>query len=398
MATIKFLLQSKNNPANIYVRVTDGRKVDVKTKTKYIIDPADWSDSKQRPKNLKNIDLKNLDFDLQTLRVNLLNYYNNSDAEKNLIWLKNFLNPVFVKEIPKDLVGYFDYYLEERENEINHRTYMKIKVVQNKIIKFQKEKKITYLLKDVNAKFKKDFEEYSNKHGYSFNTIMSNIKEIKGICYHAEKKGILISSELAEMKVGQKKAESIYLTFDELEKIEKTVLKIKELQDARDWLIISCYTGQRVSDFMRFNKEMIREQGKVKLIEFTQQKTTKTMTLPLHPKVLEILAKRNGNFPDATNDVKYNIAIKNVCKKAKLNQVVYGGKNDAVLKRKVFKDYPKHELVTSHIGRRSFATNFYGKIPTSLLISATGHSTEQMFLVYIGKSNSDKALELANYF
>ena len=58
----------------------------------------------------------------------------------------------------------------------------------------------------------------------------------------------------------------------------------------------------------------------------------------------------------------------------------------------------KWEILSSHIGRRSFATNFYGKIPTTYLIYVTGHSTEQMFLTYIGKSNKDLAMELTNYF
>jgi hypothetical protein len=50
------------------------------------------------------------------------------------------------------------------------------------------------------------------------------------------------------------------------------------------------------------------------------------------------------------------------------------------------------------VGRRSFATNFYGKIPTTYLIYITGHSTEAMFLNYIGKSNKDLALEVSDYF
>lgn len=61
-------------------------------------------------------------------------------------------------------------------------------------------------------------------------------------------------------------------------------------------------------------------------------------------------------------------------------------------------NYKKYELVTSHIGRRSFATNFYGTIPTTYLIYVTGHSTESMFLNYIGKSNKDLAMELTKYF
>ena len=66
--------------------------------------------------------------------------------------------------------------------------------------------------------------------------------------------------------------------------------------------------------------------------------------------------------------------------------------------RKVEGIYPKWQLVTSHIGRRSFATNNYGKIPTALLIGVTGHSTESMFLEYIGKTDTQKAMALAEYF
>jgi integrase len=154
---------------------------------------------------------------------------------------------------------------------------------------------------------------------------------------------------------------------------------------------------------MRFTKEMIRIENGKHLIEFTQKKTGKIMTLPLHPKVLEILNKRNGMFPYAISDQKYNDYIKLVCELAKLKQLEKGSKlketaPESGIFRKVTKMYKKWELVTSHIGRRSFSTNFYGKIPTSYLIYVTGHSTEVMFLNYIGKSNKDIAMELTNYF
>jgi hypothetical protein len=50
------------------------------------------------------------------------------------------------------------------------------------------------------------------------------------------------------------------------------------------------------------------------------------------------------------------------------------------------------------VGRRSFASNYYGKIPTTYLIFITGHSSEKMFLSYMGKSNKDLALEVSKYF
>ena len=134
------------------------------------------------------------------------------------------------------------------------------------------------------------------------------------------------------------------------------------------------------------------------LIEFTQVKTDKIMTIPLHRKIMEILKKYNGDFPKKISDQKYNEHIKKVCKAAKIEELINGVKFDPITKKKVEKLYEKCELVSSHIGRRSFASNNYGIIPTSFLMYVTGHTTEGMFLTYIGKSNKDIAMELTNYF
>ena len=70
MASIYLLLQSKKSPAVIYVRLRDGRTLDIKAKTNYHIDPANWDEAEQRPtkKALKDIDFANLDTDLATLK------------------------------------------------------------------------------------------------------------------------------------------------------------------------------------------------------------------------------------------------------------------------------------------------------------------------------------------
>jgi len=141
-------------------------------------------------------------------------------------------------------------------------------------------------------------------------------------------------------------------------------------------------------------------------LEFTQKKTDKEMVVPLHKKVLEILGKRNGEFPHSISDQKYNDYIKEVCKLAKINELIEGKLSKNIEKdkkkkkkiRRVSGTYSKYELISSHAGRRSFATNFYGTIPTTYLINVTGHSSEAMFLNYIGKSNKDLAMEIVNYF
>jgi hypothetical protein len=241
-------------------------------------------------------------------------------------------------------------------------------------------------------------DAYCQKEGYAYNTTSQLIKSIKTVCYHAQANGIEVSHQLANLPISWEKVEKIYLTTEDLEKIRKAKLETESLENARDWLLISCETGQRVSDFMRFKKEMIRIQDGKTVIDFTQVKTKKHIPMPLSKKVLTILQKRNGEFPRAISDQRYNEYIKDVCKIAGLTQKIKGSIKDPETERKVSGTFEKWQLVSSHIGRRSFSSNNYGKIPTALLIGATGHSSERLFLEYIGKSDAEKNLELSRYF
>jgi site-specific recombinase XerD len=411
MARIKVLLKSKNNPAPIYIRLSDGREIDVMAKTKYNINPADWSPTKQEPKDLKDIDYANLNYDLVSLKSNLLKYYNKTSTNLviNTQWLKDFLDPsvevIEEVKLPTTLVEYIAFYVDYRKHEISEASRKKFNVIKHKMKRFQTKRKKVILITDINENFKKEFVEYYKAQGYAQNTMQRELVFIKTFCKHARHLGLETHSQLDNLRLDRAEVEKIYLSLEDLEKIEK-LEKDKlsgSLENAKDWLIISCYTGQRVSDFLRFTKEMIRVENGKSLLEFTQQKTSKIMTIPLHKKVLEILERKNGDFPYSISDQKYNDYIKKVCEIAKINNLITGSKKmETAPKSGVFRKktdiFKKWELVSSHIGRRSFATNFYGKIPTTYLIYVTGHSTETMFLTYIGKSNKDIAMELTNYF
>jgi len=410
MASIYLLLQSKKNPAVIYVRLRDGRSLDIKAKTNYHIDPVNWDEVEQRPtkKAMKLIDFANLDTDLATLKTNLLKEYNRSKGVRvvDALWLKDFVNPpqVGVKH-PDKLVDYIDTFVEFKKNDVKNATIVKCNVIKHLLQRYQNNTKKILFIRDIDAKFKMDFEKYCISVGYAPNTTSRNIRFIKTFCKHAKANGVETNIQLDSIKAKYHKVDNIYLDINEIYKIENIKNKdlTEGLENARDWLLISCYCGQRVSDFLRFDKSMIRYEkdktGVLKpLIEFTQVKTDKIMTIPLHSKIMEILNKYDGNFPRKISDQKYNEHIKKVCKAAGITQPIHGVKFDHDLKKKVEKDYEKWELVSSHIGRRSFASNNYGIIPTSFLMYITGHSTETMFLTYIGKSNKDIAMELTNYF
>src|SRR5690554_4067187 len=424
MATVNFLYRSVKDKAPLECRLLfsiNNTAFVFGAKTKFEVEKHYWS-KQHKLQRVKDIDVLNRQTEVNNELTKISNYilssFNSIPKSEvldvvNKTWLekqiKLYYNPPKTKEeqeqakIPTDLISYIDFYVADKKNEVTKSTLAKVGVNKNLLIKFKKDKKHSLSIKDVNNQFKIDFETYCLGKGYAPNTIARALRFIKTLCRHAQNNGLEVSYQLNNIKPKYEKTESIYLTFEELEQIEKTSDLPEYLENAKDWLIISAYLGQRISDYLNFTSDMIRYEDGNPLLEFTQKKTGKLMTIPVHHKVIEILNKRNGQFPRRISDVNYNLYIKEVCERAGLTQMVKGSKKietapNSKQYRKETGIYPKWELVTSHIGRRSFATNFYGKIPTTYLIYITGHSTEQMFLAYIGKSNKDLAKEVFSYF
>ena len=233
-------------------------------------------------------------------------------------------------------------------------------IIQIKLQRLEGASGKTIYISEINEDFKQEFYNYCKEENYSQNTIQRELNIIKTFCKFARSKGIQVDSELDSLKLPKEKIDNIYLSLKEIGLIESTDIDKPHHSNARDWLIISCFTGQRISDFMRFTKEMIRiEKGK-SLIEFEQQKTGKLMTIPIHAKVQQILDKNKGEFPYRISDQRYNDYIKEVCKIAGIDEEIQGKKqlniskeNETKKIRRVEGVYPKYELVTSHIGRRT---------------------------------------------
>lgn len=435
MATINFLYRSTKDNAPLNVRllfrhdkkdIVLGSKSElyIYTKSELLVDDKlnaklYWSELHDKRKT-KDIILRNKQVDIQqklnTLENFILDTFEKADLTdiiNNKHWLKNTLEEFYrpKKEnssIPSNLLAFFDYYISKKKNELSEGRIKSIKVTKNKLLKFENKTKQVIKISSINEDFKNDFTDFSNEHSYSLNTQHKDLKIIKTICRQARYLGIETHHQMEGIKLPSEAVKSIYLNLDELEILKNLSIKQAYLDNARDWLLISCFTGQRISDFMRFNKEMIRTENGKHLLEFKQTKTNKLMVIPLLKEVKEVLAKRNGEFPRAISDQKYNEFIKKVCSLAELNENCEGKKRISIADegvkptkndyRDILGSFKKWELVSSHIGRRSFATNYYGKVATTFLINITGHSTEAMFLKYIKKSNKDLALESYDFF
>jgi integrase len=413
MATVNFLYRSKKESSYLSLRLLfryNEKDIVLSEKTKVLVSSEYWfkKHSLKRPKDIliinKQIDINN---ELNKIQNFVLKAFSNEKNTENVskIWLgkviSKYYNPEKADIIPNALIEFIDFYIDTKDKDVSINSVRKYKYIQTRLLKLQYSRGHIIHIKDINESFRNEFAKHYRMLNYSQNTIQKEFSFIKTFCKHARYLGLETHPQLDKLNFEKEKVSNIYLTPDDIKSIKKVTFEKDYLDNARDWLLISIYTGQRISDFSRFDITMIRKTNKISLLEFTQKKTGKVMSIPLHPEVLKILEKREGHFPRKISDQKYNGYIKEVCKFAEIKQKVTGGKLEEVSKgvfRKLNGLYEKWELVTSHIGRRSFATNNYGKIPTPLLMHATGHSTEKMFLNYINKSNQDSALELAKYF
>ena len=439
MATIYFLYRSKRQHAPLTVRLQDkdnnNKKFQFEAKTELEVPKEYWNTTRHKRRGLDAVDKRKIaevNSKLSELEDFLLSKYKKQKPkpeQKN--WLKEilyiFYNPEEDEhvddEIKSDLItDCIQELIDNAHTRENARGGLGIslsrvksyKNLLNVFKKYQGAKK--YRVKDVDIKFGRKFLDWLlSSQNYSEGYARKKIDDLKSVCADAEINGLEVSHQLKKVKGGKTKNDFIiYLTPEELLKIEKAQLESDSLKNVRKWLLLGCNIGQRGGDLLRLSKDNFITRKGLELIELKQQKTGKNVTIPVLPTTKEIL-KEGLPYPIALQN--FNNDLKILCNTVGINSLTEGAKivmldeNGEILekdekgrykkkgtKRKITGTFPKHELITSHVCRRTFATNQYGIFPTPLLMRITAHSTEKMFLGYIGKSAMDSAQQIADLY
>nr|DAF18191.1 MAG TPA: Integrase [Caudoviricetes sp.]DAY33504.1 MAG TPA: Integrase [Caudoviricetes sp.] len=417
MITIKYIIQSKRKNAPIYVYLSSGRGRLFKRRTRESINPDYWNTKKGAIKNLtslKEADLNTLNEitdKLNRLRAYLFREFSNSPSgEITGDWLTERIED-FYNGKKSERLDYLSEYLNYYETEYlpSQKTMHKVRKQRfRNVIKRLKDFFSADLYKlrvrDLTALKLGQFSGYLETKGLSRNTAIDRIILVKFMLKHAPKLNIEVSRDLYEYQEKFSKTPTPYLTTEELERIKKLDLQDENLIIARDWLFVGCYTGQRISDFIRMSKEMITTIKGREYIVLTQEKTGANVMIPLHKEVEEVLSRYDGNFPprrgQSTNHdtTILNDGIKELCRLAAINRLERGRIYDKEQKRYIHGTYPLYQIASSHICRRSFASNHYGKVPTPVIMSVTGHKQEKVFLNYIGVDDSTLSEQIFNYW
>jgi integrase len=424
MASISFRVRGKTSPGNILIRLKQGDRFDYEIATGLKVSLEHWSQPKQKVKNIVTATYKDYvnnkmgelklfieseyykvlsigeEVSQKWLRENVNNFFNRLDSSKGD---EEFYFTSFAENFIKESRGKVDF---RSGKSLTERTIGYYETTINKIKDYEEFVGKRVKINEVNLEFHESFVNFlANKQFLNLNTVGFYISKLIMFCKAAERKGLKISMEYKDPNffAPSNKTYDIYLKKDEIDRVFNLELPLEsKLDNARDWFIIGLWTGLRVSDLLQLNENNIEDS----LINITNKKTDIPVIIPLHEQVKTILDKRQGRFPRKISDQKFNDYIKDVCELAEINEPVNGSKMSVkmVNKKKIYRKkvdtYKKFELVSSHICRRSFATNHYGKgnLDTLTIMKITGHKTEKSFLEYIKVTPEESALKLREFW
>jgi len=411
---IRYEIKGNKQIKNLYIRLYEG-KFDISAPINLFILEDDWN---WQTESSNSDDLLNIK--LQELKLTVLKAINQSFSNGSIITsetLKNIVKEQFnrpTNEIglvnqDKDiyLVEFANYWLKEKSAtwKVGAKKFMsKVQISQYKKVaeqlsEFEKFAESKLALKDISVD---DFYEIANwyeENEYNNSTIKRNIGRLQFFLNRANEQGIKVSNAHKQriyIESDSDELETVYLNEQEIQKIFDLNLEHDyELDNVRDNLILSCWSGLRISDFMGNLKTDNIKDG---YISIKTQKTGSYVKLPVHPMVKKILDKRFGQLPKKISNSEYNKQVKVVCQLAELDNLVYGKLWNPEKKRKQVGYNKKWKYVSSHIGRKSLISNLKGKVSNELLQSVGGWSNSAMVEHYNKTSKTEYAEQLNQYW
>lgn len=194
---------------------------------------------------------------------------------------------------------------------------------------------------------------------YSTNYIGGQIKNWKTL-------GRLMGEEMPGFKKITEETPDVYLTEEEILSLHRCEDLSARERVVRDWFVLDCQIGLRVSDLTRLKAVNLAEG----FVQIATEKTDEPVVIPLSPLAREIVA-RYGGFPSRVSDQELNRVIKQVCRKAGITARVLFTITKGGLR--VDEYLEKWEMVSNHTARRSFITNLRKTgVPDTIIMKLAG--------------------------
>ena len=186
------------------------------------------------------------------------------------------------------------------------------------------------------------------------NSVRTICAELKAILNrNSATKPIQSKTYASILSVKKTITKNVYLTTAEIKRLHLYEPETEIERYVKAVFMRECLTGARCIDCRRFSMANVHEIDGVKYVTYVAQKHPVEVSVPVH-KWLETYL--TDNWPEAYENIRtdhFNEYIKELCRKCGIDE------RTTVFNQGKSKTGNKYEFVTTHTGRRSFATNLF---------------------------------------
>ncbi len=289
-------------------------------------------------------------------------------------------------ELPADCIkrGRIQY----RRNKTGRLYDIKVEPEAMEIIKKYKGKNHLLCILDITDDNLRDLTEKIQEL-YAPNSSRTICATIKAVIRENDEKGIRSSKFDSILRVKRVPVQAVYLTDNEIQSLINYIPHGSVERYVKRMFILECLCGARLSDCHNITPENIDDTGKY--IVYVAQKTKAEVKVPLHKKLRPFLVCGTADEPvGGVVDVYFNKVLREICSNCGIDTRV------KVFKCGKYESGPKFKFVSSHTGRRSFATNLSKKgVPVEQIAIMMGHANggepniEMTQRYIVGKTNID---------
>lgn len=442
MATINFYYRGKNDTGNLTVRLKHSTSIDYRLSSDIISSRKYWFKTNGKHRKLDELsylsaEAKSHKLFLEQFQDNILLRFKtdfNNGVPISKEWFADNIDAVTNSLNSKDDIENAQSEINEKEqNRLNNEKdiYEKnllINAIQriidveyfnnkdqqkiyrqalNKVADFQSLKKVKLMTKDITQNFIDEFTAFLMKDlQHVISTARKHCKSlVHSVKYqkNAFPDIVKVSSGIndikykKESKSEKRKTRSeivVTLSFDELDQIHNTVVPDK-LLNTKKIILFGCEIGLRVSDYDKLTEDNICKIGDLEYWGFWNEKTGVDVVIPITERIKRLI--NHYGMPrtiySKSADVVINREMKEVCRLANIDELIQSRKSQSVIvnnkqtRRTISMKYPKHQVISTHSLRRSFATNYKDTLTPYETRQITGHSSDAQLMEYI---NQDK--------
>jgi len=285
----------------IYGRITY-KKSRKNFSTGIFIKPYNWISQSRRVRSQPEITLLlskvYIDIQKEIIKASITDSYNVDDIYNSVFSTKKentLLDGVkgFIEHV-KSLIG-----IDYRES-----TYLKYRYMYTQIedyLKYSK-KGVDYKPSLIDIKYLHDLEYYyKTVKLYNDRTTHKNMQRFRTLVGYLLKEEIIDKNPFNNYQFPKVKKHIIYLTVDELKRLEELIIDDERLESIRKLLIFLTYTGMGYSEYKNFKEEDIDTSKGIAYINIKRVKTDSSYIVPLLPQAKSILEYFNYNIPKISN-------------------------------------------------------------------------------------------------